>query len=146
MECLENLFKFGDDYAQWLAENAEYLNQGSMLLLSDLRPDGHDEVRFSTAVALTAMDLKGFRQTVKGITCGLSKAKRELLADGVKSANELGRLLCRDGFNTVVSNIRKMELNESLQTELRGKPLDMWVDLFKSQKTKAEIADEQSLQ
>ena len=93
-------------------------------------------------MSLTHLDLKSFQQIVKGVTLGLSKKKRDLMVDGVTNSNKLGRLLDRDGFNIVFENIRLTKIDQNLYNELKVKPLDMWLDLFNSQKTKTEIIDE----
>lgn len=111
-------------------------------MLSDLRPTSQEEVRFSTAVSLTHLDLKSFKQIVFGVTHGLPPPKKALMVDGVTNSNKLGRLLDRDGFNIVFENIRLTKIDQNLYNELKVKPLDMWLDLFNSQKTKTEIIDE----
>ena len=74
--CITNFFKFPENYAHWLSMNIKYLNEGSLLVLKDLRPESFEELRYSTVVELLATELLHFKLTVKGISSGMRQAKR----------------------------------------------------------------------
>ena len=47
---LQKLFGFNEDYANWLSNNLEHLNRGSIDILKELNPEHYDHVLFSTVV------------------------------------------------------------------------------------------------
>ena len=110
--CILNLIKFPQDYANWLSKNIKYLNEGSLLILKDLKPESFEELRYSTVVELTATDILHFKLSVKGITSGIRQAKRSQLEAAITEANKLDRQITRANFNEVINFVRKTDLNQ----------------------------------
>ena len=47
---LVEIFAFSEIYSKWLPEHLEHLNQGSIMILKDLKSDDFELVRYSTVV------------------------------------------------------------------------------------------------
>ena len=98
----------------------KHLNEGSLLILKDLNPENFDEVRFSSVVELNVMDITPFKLAVKGITKGMKQSKRSQLEGAVAVANKYEKLITRENFNKVIDYLRKSEIDNKENTELRN--------------------------
>lgn len=126
--CLQRFFSFNDDYAEWLPQNLEHLNKGSIDILKDLNPNQFDLVRFSTVVMLNNQkEVNQFNLNISLIVRNAGRPKRTILENAVIKSNQDDVKITLQQFRSIVEIVMTTNIHtEPEKHDYNHVPLHEW--------------------
>ena len=78
------VFNFPEDYATWLPNHLEHLNEGSLDILKDLDCKGFEHVRYSTIVSIRKeKEMKTYNAIMVPLLRNVPRVRRNILESSV---------------------------------------------------------------
>ena len=109
---LIEIFGFSDIYAKWLPEHLEHFNQGSIIILKDLKPDDFELVRYSTVVqVMTSQEMNTLKSAINIIRLRAGHKKLSILESAVLKSQEVGQVLQLVEFKKIRDIVVKNDIS-----------------------------------
>jgi hypothetical protein len=78
------VFSFQEDYASWLPNHLEHLNEGSLEILKSLDPKDYEHVRYSTIVSIRdEQERTAFNKIMNPLILNVPRDRRNILESSV---------------------------------------------------------------